>query len=121
MDGMVKIGIIGYNEGNGHPYSFSAIINGYNASIMETSPYSVIYKYLSERNKDELGIDNCKITHIWTPYPHISNNIAECTYIPNIVADYRDFAGQVDAVIIARDDVDSHFDLIKFFLVTYKK
>jgi len=26
---MIKIGMIGLSEGNGHPYSFSAIINGY--------------------------------------------------------------------------------------------
>lgn len=26
---MKKIGILGVSEGNGHPYSFSAIINGY--------------------------------------------------------------------------------------------
>ncbi|MDR1884376.1 MAG: Gfo/Idh/MocA family oxidoreductase [Prevotella sp.] len=113
---MVKIGMIGYNEGNGHPYSFSAIINGYNPSAMETSPYPIINKYLSERNKDEFGINDFKVTHIWTPNIFIAKNIAECTYIPNIVSDYRDFVGQVDAVIIARDDVDSHFELINFFL-----
>jgi len=27
---ILKIGMIGYNDGNGHPYSYSAIFNGYN-------------------------------------------------------------------------------------------
>ena len=26
---MIKLGIIGFSKNNGHPYSFSAIINGY--------------------------------------------------------------------------------------------
>lgn len=31
----IKIGILGYTEGNGHPYSWSAMFNGYNKEIME--------------------------------------------------------------------------------------
>ena len=31
----IKIGILGYTEGNGHPYSWSAMFNGYDKEIME--------------------------------------------------------------------------------------
>ena len=27
---MVKLGIIGFSKGNGHPFSFSSILNGFN-------------------------------------------------------------------------------------------
>ena len=41
----IKLGIIGYNEGNGHPYSFSAIINGFNPNA-DWSRYPQILEYL---------------------------------------------------------------------------
>lgn len=113
---MIKIGIIGYNEGNGHPYSFSAIINGYDKEKMEKSRYPVIYNYLIKRDITEFGIADFKVTHIWTPYKEISNEIAECTYIENVSDHYEEFSGQVDAVIIARDDVESHYEITHFFL-----
>lgn len=112
----MNIGIIGYNEGNGHPYSFSAIINGYNEINMKASRYPVIYNYLQKRDKTEFGINDFKVTHIWTPFADISEEIAQCTYIDNVVLDYKDMYGSVDAVIIARDDVESHFEIAKFFL-----
>ena len=112
----IRIGIIGYNEGNGHPYSFSAIINGYDKDHMKKSRYPVIYNYLKERKKNEFGIDNVKITHIWTPNKSISNEISNCCFIPNVVNDYKKMINYVDAIIIARDDVNSHYEISSFFL-----
>ncbi len=31
---VMNLGIIGYNKNNGHPYSFSAIINGYDKNYL---------------------------------------------------------------------------------------
>jgi hypothetical protein len=42
----LKLGIIGMSEGNGHPYSWSAIINGYNMDHMLDCPFPVIPEYL---------------------------------------------------------------------------
>ena len=113
---MVNIGMIGYNEGNGHPYSFTAIINGYNSGNMRKSSYPVILDYLSKREEADFGIGDLKVTHIWTPDRVISENIADATLIPNVVENFQDLVEKVDAVIIARDDVASHFVLIDFFL-----
>lgn len=113
---MINVGLIGYNEGNGHPYSFSAIINGYNDEQMSKCPYSVIYDYLKVRPKEELILGGMRITHIWTPVLSISQDIAACANIRTIVSDYHEMSDAIDAVIIARDDVDSHFAIAKFFL-----
>lgn len=113
---MIKIGLIGYNEGNGHPYSFSAIINGYNDEQMSQCPYPVIYNYLKVRPKEEMGLEGMKITHVWTPFMEVSKNIAACANINTVVSDYKVMLAEVDAVIIARDDVDSHFEIAKYFL-----
>lgn len=111
-----KIGIIGYNEGNGHPYSFSAIINGYNVDEMRSCEYPVIFNYLEKRSKSEIGIEGLKVTHIWTPNLERSHKIAACCYIDNVLSDYRDMINYVDSVIIARDDAESHREIADFFL-----
>ncbi len=41
----LTLGIIGSSSGNGHPYSWSAIFNGYDKSLMNDCPFDVIPKY----------------------------------------------------------------------------
>ncbi len=113
---MIKLGIIGISEGNGHPYSFSAIINGYNDEYMAKSGWRNIYNYLKERDKSDFGIQDTKVTHIWTQDKKESLKIAKASNIPNIVERYTDLIGQVDAVIIARDDYQNHLTFAKPFL-----
>lgn len=108
--------MIGYNEGNGHPYSFSAIVNGYNPEQMALSPYPVILNYLKQRNPFEFGIYNLSIDYIWTPDAHISQSISKSCYIPNIAENYLDFVDEIDAVIIARDDAECHREIAEPFL-----
>ena len=50
----LKIGIIGYSEGNGHPYSWSAIFNGYNRVLMESCGFTVIPRYLEKGHGQNL-------------------------------------------------------------------
>ena len=45
----LKLGIIGISEGNGHPYSWSAIFNGYNEEYMIQCPFESIPEYLSKQ------------------------------------------------------------------------
>lgn len=113
---MIRIGLIGYNEGNGHPYSFSAIINGYDSDKMRKCPYSVIYHYLEARPKTEVNLEGMMVTHVWCPDRSIATDIAECSKIDHVVEHYEDMANEVDAVIIARDDVESHYPIARFFL-----
>ena len=113
---MVKIGIIGVSDGNGHPYSFSAIINGYNKTAMKDSGWIGILEYLNLKDESDFLINKAKITHIWTQSVEESSKIANSTYIENICDNYEDMIGKVDAVIIARDDYETHFMYSKPFL-----
>lgn len=112
----IKLGLIGYNEGNGHPYSFSAIINGYSSEEMKKSPYPVIFDYLLKKDLSEFGVGSFKVTHVWTPNPKISKSIAKSTFIENIVDNYEEMANEVNAIIIARDDVETHKEIGAYFL-----
>lgn len=52
---MIKIGIIGlYDKGNGHPFSFSSIINGYSVKGYKKSNYHNILKYLQKKKNKRL-------------------------------------------------------------------
>ena len=113
---MIKIGVIGINDGNGHPYSFSAIINGFNKEEFKKSKWVNIYNYLKERDKTDFGIGDVKVTHIWTQDKKESEKIAKATFIENIVDKFEDMAEEVDAVMILRDDYETHLTFAKPFL-----
>lgn len=116
MVGPIKLGIIGINEGNGHPFSFSAIINGYDREGMKNSGWDVIYDYLEVRDASEFGFDNVQVTHAWTQDPEQTRKLVRASKIPNPVVDVREMLDEVDGVIIARDDYETHFPLAKDFL-----
>ncbi len=113
---MLKLGIIGISDGNGHPYSWSAIINGnYNREEMDKCGFAGIPIYL-KANIDTLGIDGAKVTHIWTQDKKISEHIAKASLIDNVVDKAEEMIGNVDAVLLARDDPENHVEMAKPFL-----
>jgi predicted dehydrogenase len=113
---MLKLGIIGMSEGNGHPYSWSAIVNGkYNEKEMASCGYAGIPVYLNA-NKDTLGIEDAKVTCVWTQDRKISEHIANASLIETVVDELEDMVGKVDAVMLSRDDPENHVAMAKPFL-----
>lgn len=114
---MVKsFGIIGVSEGNGHPFSYGSIINGYSPEGLAASGWPGIYEYVRRRHVSEFGLQGWTITHAWTQDPDTTKRLCAACRIPNGVGDYREFLGKVDAVIIARDDYETHFEMARPFL-----
>ena len=64
-DRPIRLGILGMTEGNGHPYSWSAMFNGYDPKEMETCGFPVIPQYLAKQPKETFGIPGAKITCIF--------------------------------------------------------
>ena len=113
---MLKLGIIGMSEGNGHPYSWSAIINGdFNRKEMDDCGFAGIPIYL-EANSDTLGINDAQVTHIWTQDWNLSEHIAKASIIENVVDSMEDMIGNVDGVLLARDDPENHVAMAKPFM-----
>ena len=108
--------MIGFSEGNGHPFSFSAIVNGYLDSGLANSGWSVIYDYVKRRDPSEFGFRDVRVTHAWTQDPEVTRKLCDACRIPNAVSNPDDMIGNVDAVIIARDDYQSHFSIATPFL-----
>lgn len=113
---MKQIGIIGVSEGNGHPFSYSSIINGYSPEALAVSGWPGIYEYVRRRHASEFGIGDWKITHAWTQTPETTGKLCAACLIANPVADHREFSGKVDAVVVARDDHEMHLQIARPFL-----
>ena len=66
----IKLAMLGMTEGNGHPYSWSIIINGrYNAEALAQCPYAAIIDYISKQPKNTIGIKDVEVSHVWTDNP----------------------------------------------------
>ena len=112
----IRIAMLGMVEGNGHPYSWSAIINGeYDADVMAECGYPVIPEYLG-KNRDKLGIKGAKVTHVWTDKAVDAEKVARASMIENVVSCPEDVIGKVDAVCIATDIGSEHLSRAKPFI-----
>lgn len=112
----IRLAMLGMVDGNGHPYSWSAIFNGYDETAMAECPFAAIPQYLGEQPKEQLQIPGARVTHIWTDDPSDAAHVAKCSLIPTVVADPEEVIGQVDAAIIATDKGHEHVDRCRPFI-----
>jgi predicted dehydrogenase len=107
----LRLGLLGLSEGNGHPYSWGAIVNGYDEAAMAGCPFPAIPRYLSEHRFPAEAIPDARVTHLWTQDAAASRQIAAACRIERIVSDPAEMLGEVDAVLLARDDAERHAEL----------
>src|SRR5690554_219182 len=113
---MIKIGMIGMSEGNAHPYSWSAIINGhYDGAEIARVGYPAVSTYL-DANRDTLGIPDAQVTHVWCQERSIASSIAQSSHIAHVVDQLEDMVGAVDAVILGRADLENNLSMAKPFI-----
>lgn len=112
----LTLGLIGLSEGNGHPYSWGAIFNGYNSKYMSQCPFPVIPEYLSKQQFPQDAVAEAEVKYIWTQSRDISLDIAHSANIKNIADNPAELIGKVDAILLARDDAENHYEMSKIFL-----
>jgi predicted dehydrogenase len=112
----LRLGVIGLSEGNGHPYSWSAIFNGYDREVMAECPFAAIPAYLAKRRFPEDQLQGACVTQVWTQDLASSRHIARAARIPKVARDFRDMLGEVDALLLARDDAEHHLAFAEIFL-----
>lgn len=112
----IRIAMLGMVDGNGHPYSWSAIFNGYDPEEMSACPYPTIPAYLAKEPEHSFGIEGARVTHVWTDDPSDAARISRAAFIPHIAEKPEHVIGQVDAVIIATDKGHEHVERCKPFV-----
>jgi hypothetical protein len=113
---VIRLGIIGMSEGNGHPYSWSAICNGYDRQAMADCPFPTIPDYLSKQSLPQARLEGAVVTHVWTQDSAVSRHIAQCCHIANVSSSPEDMIGEVDGLLLARDDPEHHLKFSEPFL-----
>jgi predicted dehydrogenase len=111
-----RVGTIGLSEGNGHPFSFSAIINGYDDGGFAEAGWPVIHRYLQAQPDENFGFDGFQVTHAWTQDAELTGKLCRACKIEHAAATVEEVAAEVDAVLIARDDWETHYGLARPFL-----
>jgi predicted dehydrogenase len=107
----IRLAMIGSTPGNGHPYSWSAMFNGYDRDAMtKECPFAGIPVYLNKQPAATLTIPGAKVTHICCVGEggFTAEHVARCSLIPHVVAQPTDVIGHVDAVVIATDIGSEH-------------
>jgi predicted dehydrogenase len=112
----MRLGVIGSSEGNGHPFSFAAIVNGYDPIQLRAAGWGPIADYLAVRDPIDFGIGDVLVTHAWCPERSETEALCRTAEIPHTVGEPHDMIGDVDGVLIARDDWESHRPLAIPFL-----
>ncbi len=113
----IRLGIIGMTEGNGHPYSWSAIFNGYDREAMTREcPLAGIPAYLNKEAADKLRITGANVTHIYCDRHQDAEHVVKCSLIPHIVDKPESMIGKVDAVIVATDIGGEHVERARPFI-----
>lgn len=113
----IRLAMLGMVEGNGHPFSWSAIINGrYDSAKMADCGYPVIPQYLDAQPKENLGLPGAEVTHVWCDDPADTARVAEACHITYQLEQATDAIGQVDAVVIATDIGHEHLERARPFI-----
>ena len=115
----IRLAILGSTPGNGHPYSWSAMFNGYDREVMtKECPFAGIPVYLNKQPVETLTIPGAKVTHICCVGDggFTAEHVAKCSLIPHVVAQPTDVIGHVDAVVIATDIGHEHVNRARPFI-----
>ena len=104
----IRLAMLGMVDGNGHPYSWSAMFNGYDREAMAECPYAGIPAYLFKEPLETLRIPGARVTHVWTDDPADAPKGAKASRVDHVVSRPEEVIGQVDAVIVATDKGHEH-------------
>jgi predicted dehydrogenase len=112
----IRLGVAGMVEENGHPFSWSAIINGFDAKEMAKTAYPMIFNYLTAQNQADFGIPGVRVTHAWCDRPEDALQLSKASCIPNVVQHPQEMIGSIDAVLIPTDKGWEHVERARIFI-----
>ncbi len=113
----IRLGIIGMTEGNGHPYSWSAMFNKFDRERMAAEcPFPAIPAYLYLQDYETMGIPGAHMDYVCCDNRSDAEHVSKLSLVPNVVDKPEEMIGKVDAVIIATDIGSEHVRRAKPFI-----
>lgn len=112
----IRLAMVGTVAENAHPYSWSAIFNGFDDERMAECPAPVVPQYLKAQPRARIGIPGVRVTHIWGDDQRLAQHIAQASLIPHVVDRPEDVIEEVDAVIIPTDIGAEHLERSRPFI-----
>jgi len=112
----IKLAMIGKLVDNDHPYSWSAILNGYDSAALEQCPNPIIRRYLQAERAESFGVPGVTLTHVWAENGEDARSVARLSRIAHVVHRPEDVIGEVDAVLIPTDKGCEHLDRARPFI-----
>lgn len=112
----IRLAVAGKVDENDHPYSWSAIINGYDADAMRAHAHPAITQYLGARSAAEFGLPGVRVTHVWCDDPEDAERVARAARIEHVVPNAADLIDAVDAVLIPTDRGNEHVSRARPFV-----
>ena len=104
---MLKLGVVGFSIGNGHPISWAAACNGYSKKNLNKIPFQRIIDSSPKYDLEKCQINEAKVTHIWTQDYNYSKLISKISNINTICKKLKDLYQNVDAILLLRDDIEN--------------
>lgn len=102
---MIRIGVLDSSQGNGHMFSFSAIINGLNEHEINQCDYQTILSYIQDYETPVHDIAQvARVTAIQMEDLGLAQRVAKFANINKIYDSELELARNVDALIITNDD-----------------
>lgn len=108
------------SPGNGHPYSWSAICNGYDSRRLRETVYPQIADYLDKQKWPEARLVNAHVGFVWCQEKSLSSSVAQSTQIPRVCDSYEELVDLADAILLARDDVVERRPFVRAALASGK-
>ena len=110
---MLKVAIIGSSPGNGHCFSFSAIMNGLNSEFLHLCPFRTIREYLPSYETPHLRINEVfSANSIWMQDRQLAKDVSLFSSIPFIGSSYWDAASKSDVIMITIDEPDLRNEML---------
>ena len=117
MDSLLNLGVIGFSPGNGHPVSFSSIINGFDEAIIRDLDFPSIARYLCDADPSYIGSISMRVNHIWCDELRLARKIASAAFIKNVHESYKTFPlHKIDGVLILMDECPQRSQIIEYMV-----
>lgn len=102
------------SEGNGHPFSWSCIVNGIVPTEIKNFEYPGITSYLTDNRDKCIPFGDSKVVSIWCDSVDDSQKISNFSKVSHVSNTLKDLVDGVDAVLLARDDSHNHLKFAEY-------